>query len=95
MTVELTVRRSLPWSEGVYHGQKEFTYSDADFSRIASWPLYEQGLRDLPVDLLVSIGYTVNTFGGTVGGNGEEARTYTNLLTNLQFIIFLALPANE
>jgi len=67
-------------------GAREFSFSDADFSKLTTWPLYEQGIQDLPYDAIVSVGYTLNTFGeGPRGGpNG--------LSTNLHFVILLALP---
>lgn len=67
-------------------GAREFSFSDADFSKISTWPLYEQGQQDLPYDAVVSVGYTLNTFGeGPRGGpNG--------LSTNLHFVMLLALP---
>lgn len=67
-------------------GAQEFTFSNADFSKLATWPLYEHGLQDLPHDAIVSVGYTLNTFGeGPCGGpNG--------LSTNLHFVMLLALP---
>ena len=64
---------------------REFTFSDADFAKLTTWPLYERGLQDLPYDAVVSVGYTLNTFGeGPRGPNG--------LSTNLHFVILLALP---
>ena len=70
-------------------GTREFGFSDNDFSKLHTWPLYEQGLQDLPYDAIVSVGYTLNTFGdGPHGGpNG--------LSTNLHFVILLALPVEE
>ena len=67
-------------------GAREFTFSDADFEKLTTWPLYEQGLQDLPYDAIVSVGYTLNTFGeGPCSGpNG--------LSTNLHFVILLPLP---
>jgi hypothetical protein len=67
-------------------GAWEFCFSDADFSKLNTWPLYEQGHRDLPFEAFVSVGYTLNTFGeGPRGGpNG--------LSTNLLFVILIALP---
>ena len=61
-------------------------FLDTDFGKLATWPLYEWGLQDVPYDAVMSVGYTLNTFGeGPHGGpNG--------LLTNLHFIILLALP---
>jgi hypothetical protein len=70
-------------------GEKEFTYSSVDFSKINSWPLYECGLRDLPCDSLVTVRYTVNTFGG------DATWGATSLLTNIHFVILLALPVNS
>jgi hypothetical protein len=63
-------------------------YSNADFSKLTSWPLYECGLQDLPCDSLVMVGYTVNTFGGDVSQGA------TSLLTNIHFVILLALPVD-
>jgi hypothetical protein len=70
-------------------GAREFSFSDADFSKLNTWPLYEQGTQDLPFDAVVSVGYTLNTFGeGPRGGpNG--------LSTNVQFVILLALPDED
>lgn len=70
-------------------GGREFTFCDADFSNLSTWPLYEQGHKDLPYDAIVSVGYTLNTFGeGPRGGpNG--------LSTNLHFVILLALPIDD
>ena len=70
-------------------GAREFTFSDADFSKLSSWPQYEKGARDLPYDAIVSVGYTLNTF-------GEGPRGGPNCLsTNLHFVILLALPDND
>jgi hypothetical protein len=67
-------------------GAREFTFSDADFAKLTTWSLYERGLQDVPYDAIVSVGYTLNTFGdGPRGGpNG--------LSTNLHFVVLLALP---
>lgn len=70
-------------------GGKQFTYTDADFSQLTKWPIYECGLQDLPCDSLVSVGYTVNTFGG------DGSRGPTSLSTNIHFVILLALPQAE
>jgi hypothetical protein len=70
-------------------GGKEFMYSSADFSKINSWPLYVRGLRDLPCDSLVTVGYTVNTFGG------DATWGATSLLMNIHFVILLALPVDS
>ena len=67
-------------------GAREFSFSDADFSKLSTWPLYEQGLQDLPYDSIASVGYTLNTF-------GEGPRGSPNgLSTNLHFVVLLALP---
>jgi hypothetical protein len=63
---------------------REFTFSDADFGKISSWPLYEGGTQDLPCDAIVSVGYTLNTF-------GEGSRGPNALSTNLHFVILLAI----
>ena len=69
-------------------GAREFTFSDVDFSKLSTgtWPLYEQGLQDLLCDAVVSVGYTLNTF-----GEGPRGR----LSTNLHFVILLALPDED
>lgn len=65
---------------------REFTFSDADFAGLTTWPLYERGLQDLLYDAIVSVGYTLNTFGeGPRGGP-------VGLSTNLHFVMLLALP---
>lgn len=67
-------------------GAREFRFSDADFSKLSTWPLYEQGLQDLPYDSIASVRYTLNTF-------GEGPRGSPNgLSTNLHFVVLLALP---
>jgi hypothetical protein len=67
-------------------GGREFTFTDADFSRLATWPLYEKGSQDLPYDSIVSVGYTLNTFGESPRGGPN------GLSTNLHFVMLLALP---
>lgn len=67
-------------------GAKMFMFSDADFVKLTSWLLYEWDLQDLPYNAVVSVGYTLNTFGGE-GSCGPNS-----LSTNLYFIILVALP---
>ena len=70
-------------------GAREFNFSDEAFLKLATWPLYEKGARDLPFDAVVSVGYTLNTFGeGSRGGP-------IGLSTNLHFVILLALPDSD
>ncbi|KAF8800969.1 hypothetical protein BYT27DRAFT_7245428 [Phlegmacium glaucopus] len=81
-----TFEQRVPIYDGrSVEGAREFTFSDTDFAKLSSWPLYERGLQDVPYDAVVSVGYTLNTFGeGPRGPNG--------LSTNLHFVILLALP---
>jgi hypothetical protein len=60
-------------------------FTDADFARLSTWPLYDRGHQDLPCDAIVSVGYTLNTF-------GEGSRGPNALSTNLHFVILLAIP---
>jgi hypothetical protein len=66
-------------------GAREFTFTDADFARLSTWPLYEGGVQDVPCDAVVTVGYTINTF-------GEGSRGPIGLSTNLHFVVLLALP---
>ena len=81
-----------PWltffSVPVYDGRATedhaaFAFSDDDFKRLLSWPLYKKGLVEIPGNAVVSVGYTVGTYNGKGG---------FNLSTNVQFVIVLATP---
>jgi len=75
--------RSVPVYDGrATKGRKGFTFSDADFKNIASWPIYGGGPKEVPLDAVVSIGYTLGTYRGSAG---------PVLSSNLIFVILLAL----
>jgi hypothetical protein len=63
-------------------GQKGFTFSDANFKNLSSWPIYGGGSTEVPVDALVSVGYTLGTYRGSAG---------PVLSSNLIFVVLLAL----
>jgi hypothetical protein len=60
-----------------------FSFSDADFRRLSSWPLYKDGQEELPLESVVSVGYTLSTY---------LAPTGRVLSSNIQFVIMLAIP---
>jgi hypothetical protein len=63
-----------------------FSFSDADFRRLASWPLYQDGQEELPLNSIVSVGYTLSTYLVPTGGV---------LSSNIQFVIVLATLSLE
>jgi hypothetical protein len=65
-------------------GKPAFMFSDADFNQLSSWPLYLKGTSEIPVDSIVSVGYTLGTYKGTTGAV---------LSSNIQFVILLSTPA--
>jgi len=65
------------------NGKPAFMFSDADFSKLSTWPLYRKGTSEIPVDSIVSVGYTLGTYKGTTG---------PVLSSNIQFVIVLAAP---
>jgi hypothetical protein len=74
----------------IYDGRlksKAFTFSDKDFIDLPSWPLYKKGNRELPLDAVVAVGYTINTY--------STERYALALSLNVQFVILLAVPAAE
>ena len=66
-------------------GKPAFTFSVADFDKLSTWPLYlyKKGTCEIPVDSIVSVGYTLGTYKGTTG---------PVLSSNIQFVIVLAIP---
>ena len=60
-----------------------FKFNDADFRGLSSWPLYRKGVTELPLDAVVSVGYSLGTYKGNSG---------TVLSSNLQFVILLSAP---
>ena len=65
------------------NGKPAFMFSEADFKSLSSWPLYHKGTSEIPVDSVVSVGYTLGTYKGTTG---------PVLSSNIQFVIVLAIP---
>ena len=64
-------------------GQAPFTFTDADFANLASWPLYRKGSSDIPLDSVVSVGYTLSSYKGASG---------PVLSSNAQFVIIISVP---
>ncbi|KAH9953506.1 hypothetical protein BGW80DRAFT_1259288 [Lactifluus volemus] len=63
------ISRSFDEQVPVYDGRanddgKGFTFSDADFRNLSTWPLYKGGSVELPVDSIVSVIYTLGTYRG-------------------------------
>ena len=65
-------------------GHAPFSFSDADFNNLSSWPLYRKGTSDIPADSIVSVGYTLSTYKGTSG---------PVLSSNIHFVIIISVPA--
>lgn len=65
-------------------GRPPFLFTDSDFNNLSSWPLYRKGTSDIPVDSIVSVGYTLSTYKGTSG---------TILSSNIHFVILISIPA--
>ena len=58
-------------------------FKDTDFKQISSWPLYRKGMSEVPVDSVVSVGYSLGTYKGISG---------PVLSSNIQFVIVLSIP---
>jgi hypothetical protein len=76
------------FSVPVYDGRanddgKGFTFSDADFRNLSTWPLYKGGSVELPVDSIVSVIYMLGTYRGSSG---------SVLTSNLISVILLSNP---
>jgi hypothetical protein len=72
----------------IYDGRETSTHSafqftDEDFRNLPSWPLYQEGSCEIPLDAVVAVGYTLSTY---VGNSGLRC-----LSTNAQFVVLLAL----
>ena len=70
---------------GSRHKDRGFHFTDEDFLTLRTWPVLT--MQELPDDTAVAIGYTVNTY-KTQGANAGIK--YTNLSTNIQFVILLS-----
>ncbi|KAF9455955.1 hypothetical protein BDZ94DRAFT_1315650 [Collybia nuda] len=81
--------RSFDQRIPVYDGRegtgRKFTFSEADFKDLSSWPLYKRGNGEVDSGTLVSVGHTVGTFKGASGS--------LFLSMNIQFIIVIGKPA--
>jgi hypothetical protein len=58
-------------------------FNDSDFQRLSTWPLYRKGTKEIPVDSIVSVGYTIGTYRGATG---------PVLSSNIRFVILLSVP---
>ena len=65
-------------------GHAAFMFTDADFSKLSSWPLYRNGAADIPADSIVSVGYALSTYKGASG---------PVLSSNIHFVIVISTPA--
>ncbi|KAF8884362.1 hypothetical protein BD779DRAFT_1787287 [Infundibulicybe gibba] len=83
---------SRSFEEGVpiYDGRAKtslpFKFTDKDFDRLTSLPLYRNGQEDLPVDAVVAVGYTLNTYDRRYNGGSTE-----QLSSNVHFVILLGI----
>ena len=73
------------YNEWATKDQPAFAFSDNDFRCLLTWPLYKNRGVEIPVNAVISVGYTVSTYGGKSGLN-------LNLSMNVQFVIVLAVP---
>ncbi|KAF8811289.1 hypothetical protein BYT27DRAFT_7208705 [Phlegmacium glaucopus] len=65
------------------NGHAPFTFTDADFANLLSWPLYRKGANDIPLDSVVSVGYTLSSYKGASG---------PVLSSNIHFVIVISTP---
>lgn len=73
----------------IYDGRSSFNFSATDFDNLRSLPLYEDGNVDLHPYSIISVGYSVNTYKYTVGGESALA-----LSPNVLFMIVLGIPSD-
>jgi hypothetical protein len=66
------------------NGRAPFMFTDADFAKLSSWPLYRKGATDIPADSIVSVGYALSTYKGASG---------PVLSSNIHFVIIISAPA--
>ncbi|KAF8881013.1 hypothetical protein BD779DRAFT_1675678 [Infundibulicybe gibba] len=84
--------QSRSFEEGVpiYDGRAKtslpFKFTDKDFDRLTSMPLYRNGREDLPMDAIVAVGYTLNTYVRHYNGGSTE-----QLSSNVLFVILLGI----
>ncbi|KAF8891010.1 hypothetical protein BD779DRAFT_1469092 [Infundibulicybe gibba] len=89
----LGVDDTVPVYDGRSLNNPGFEFKGADFDRIRSLPLYQNGLADLPPYSVVSIGYTANTFPykGSNAGSGALALSL-NVLWRCQTLVLRSCP---
>ena len=58
-------------------------FNNSDFQCLSTWPLYQKGTREIPVDSIDSVGYTIGTYRGATG---------VVLSSNICFVILLSVP---
>ena len=68
------------------NGVEPFMFTDEDFRNLTLWPLYRKGSCDIPVDSVVSVGYTLSTYKGASG---------PVLSSNIHFIIIISTPSPQ
>ena len=60
-----------------------FMFTDGDFANLSLWPMYQKGLVDIPADSVVSVGYSLSSYKGTLG---------PVLSSNIHFVILISVP---
>lgn len=58
-------------------------FTDSDFAKLSSWPLYRKGSSEIPADSIVSVGYSLSSYKGSSG---------LVLSSNIQFVIVISTP---
>ena len=66
------------------NGRAPFKFTDNDFAKLSSWPLYRKGSSDIPADSVVSVGYSLSSYKGASG---------PVLSSNIHFVIIISVPA--
>jgi len=85
LNFELLIKFLVPVYDGrARDGHEPFLFTESNFNNISTWPMYRKGKSDIPVDSIVSVGYTLSTYKGLSG---------PILSSNVQFVILLSIPA--
>ena len=58
-------------------------FTDSDFAKLSSWPLYRKGSSEIPADSIVSVGYSLSSYKGSSG---------LVLSSNIPFVIVISTP---
>lgn len=85
-SVPTLISCTVPIYDGRAKAGRPFTFTDKEFQDLSSFPLYKNGSRDLPVDSVVAVGYTLSTY-------FAERSGMTVLSSNIQFVILLGIAA--